>query len=244
MVRVQIVELWYPLLDCYAQYAMAERYSDGLDGVDVDNEQATALWDAALPVLRELADNGDPRAQYPIALVYQAEGLDMEQGMKWWTSAALAGHALAQNDLGDRLVLGNGDINDCDEVNGITWYHRAAHQGLSSAYHNLGDCYRNGWGVNVDMSRARYYYQLAVDHGLEASRKFLTLTINAVNATNNSLTGDGPHNTDDTYTLPNGTGSLHNIHTGSSTPAVPSSPSPSSSSSSLASSTTPNSDLL
>jgi TPR repeat protein len=141
-----IVELWSPLRDCYAQYAMAERYSDGSDGVTADSEQARILWDAALPQLRQLADDGDARAQYPISLVYQAEGLDMEQGMIWWHQAAAAGHALAQNDLGDRLVCGVGGdtTDDCDEMLGLQWYQAAAAQGLAIAYHNLADCYRNG----------------------------------------------------------------------------------------------------
>ena len=59
--------------------------------------------------LRVLAEKGDPKAQYRMALAYQeGRGVapNMEEAVRWYRLAAAKGHAASQNNLG--LILGEG----------------------------------------------------------------------------------------------------------------------------------------
>jgi len=56
--------------------------------------------------LRALAEKGDPKAQFRMALAYQkGRGVapDMEEAVRWYRLAAAKGHAASQNNLG--LIL-------------------------------------------------------------------------------------------------------------------------------------------
>ncbi|MEL6152995.1 MAG: SEL1-like repeat protein, partial [Bacteroidota bacterium] len=48
-----------------------------------------------------------------------------------------------------------------------------ANQGLAEAEFNLGEMYKNGYGVAKDYKKAAVWYQKAIDQGHEAAEKAL-----------------------------------------------------------------------
>ena len=47
------------------------------------------------------------------------------------------------------------------------YYALAADQGLTDAEHNLGCCYQDGEGTEVDLGKARYWFERAAAKGYE-----------------------------------------------------------------------------
>ena len=52
-----------------------------------------------------------------------------------------------------------------DYAKALELFHRAAELGDAKAYNNIGACYDNGYGVEVDGKKARHYYELAAVAG-------------------------------------------------------------------------------
>lgn len=74
---------------------------------------------------------------------------------------AEAGEAEAQLELGRQLA---GAVTP-DIAGAVTWYQRAADQGLAAAQFALAVCYLNGQGVPQDTSRAAILLRKAADQG-------------------------------------------------------------------------------
>jgi TPR repeat protein len=75
------------------------------------------------------ADQGDPRAQYSLGIMYTVgDGApkDLPEAARWYRMAALQGHADAQYALGRMHASGEGVTRDLDEA--AKWYARAAAQ--------------------------------------------------------------------------------------------------------------------
>lgn len=69
----------------------------------------------------------------------------------------------AQNKLGDAYYSGQGVAQDYDQA--LSWYSKAAEQGLASAQANLGVMYENGNGVAQDYAQAISWYRKAAEQG-------------------------------------------------------------------------------
>lgn len=126
----------------------AEGHGAVLDPADIQ------LDGPELQVLRDLhaqAKNGDPEAQYSLAVMY-SNGIGMRQDAhlagEWYLSAARQGHADAQYNLAVQYTLGEGVERDYQAA--VAWYHKAAAQEHASAQNNLGIMYENGLGVETD----------------------------------------------------------------------------------------------
>ena len=52
-----------------------------------------------------------------------------------------------------------------DYEQAVYWLNLAAEQINAEAQNLLGQCYENGWGVELDLDRAKEYYVLAVSNG-------------------------------------------------------------------------------
>ena len=84
--------------------------------------------------LRYLAEQGEPRAQYDLGLLYDTgEGVpqDSREAMKWYQLAAAQGEERAQYNLG--LMYANGQGGPQDYVQGYYWISVAAAQGNAHA---------------------------------------------------------------------------------------------------------------
>ena len=89
--------------------------------------------------LRELAEEGDPNAQYKLGESYRY-GLgeftkDEKEALKWYREAAYQGQSDAQRTLGDFYA------DDVDWTNAVKWYKLSAEQGDYMSQYMLGFYY-------------------------------------------------------------------------------------------------------
>ena len=138
-----------------------------------------AVVDAAPPVvadvdvtdldvarLRQLAEQGDARAQTELGVRYEnGRGLerDYAAAVSWFRRAAEQGYAAAQTELGYAYERGRGVMQDHAEA--VRWYRRAAEQGHARGQNNLGYAYATGRGVSQDHAEAVRWYHLAAEQG-------------------------------------------------------------------------------
>ncbi len=77
---------------------------------------------------------------------------------------ANSGDALAQHELGIRLLLGEGMAADTAQA--VKWIKLAADQNLSAAAYNYGILLMNGWGVDWNPFEAFKYFRAAASKGM------------------------------------------------------------------------------
>ncbi len=149
-----------------------------------DLARATALMQrndfaAAVPLLRQLADDGNGDAQAYLGGIYLA-GLggvprDTALAEKWLRQAAKQGNATAAFNLGLMAERGEGGLVNFG--NAITWYEQAAYGGFPMGMLKLGEAYREGLGTPVDLQRARQWLQWAAEAGLSDAQNLLGVMI-------------------------------------------------------------------
>lgn len=128
-----------------------------------DYGEARAQW-------QPLAEDGDARAQYNLALLY-ANGWgvnkDAIKAMRWFGRAAKRGNAMAQYNLALMRQTGNGVPTELSEA--VYWYREAAEQGLVDAQNNLALMYIEGKGVHRDRAEGvRWLARAAAQSNAEA----------------------------------------------------------------------------
>lgn len=70
--------------------------------------------------------------------------------------------------------LGKLYFKDLDnKTEGLKWFKKVAENGDASAEYNLGLCYYNGWGVEVDKKKAHLWLKKASEHGDEEAAEML-----------------------------------------------------------------------
>ncbi|KAF9096347.1 hypothetical protein BGX23_011526 [Mortierella sp. AD031] len=79
------------------------------------------------------------------------------------TISAHLGDKNAQVIVGNMYLRGYGVPQNCHTA--LEWFHKAADQGLPSAYNKIGDLYRLGQGVPQDFKKAIGCYRKAADQG-------------------------------------------------------------------------------
>lgn len=121
---------------------------------------------AAAKAFRNLADQGDAKAQFWLGYLYDmGEGVaeDKAEAVRWYRKAAEQGYAQAQCDLGVMYEFGEGVAED--KVEAVRWYRKAADQGYAKAQFLLGLLYAKGEGVPQDKAEAARWYRKAADQG-------------------------------------------------------------------------------
>ena len=93
--------------------------------------------------------------------------LDKKKAERLYRMAADRGDAVAQNSLGFLLDA----EKKFDEA--FRYYSLAADQGRTTAEFNLGLCYMEGAGTEVDLGKARYLFERAVAKGHEEATRNL-----------------------------------------------------------------------
>lgn len=120
----------------------------------------------ALQILEKLAEGGDAKAQYEIALMYlQGIGtrVDPARGGYWMLAAANNGNVAAMVEIGGRFESGaNVERN---YLLSFTWYRRAAALEDPIAAYRLAGLYERGAGVQRDLPRAWAWYRLSRKFG-------------------------------------------------------------------------------
>ena len=93
--------------------------------------------------------------------------LDKKKAERLYRMAADRGDAYAQNSLADLL-----DAEKKHEE-AFRYYALAADQGYTYAENSLGCCYNDGDGTEVDLGKARYWFERAAAKGSEAATRNL-----------------------------------------------------------------------
>ena len=138
-------------------------------------------YSRSFELLYPLAEDGVPRAQFRIGIMYQfgrsvAKNLDLAE--KWFTAAlpellrlAQQGVPWAQTDLGTAYEFGIALQQDYERA--AFWYGRAAERGYAGAQTNLGVLYAQGDGVPYDRAKAIFWLRKAAQQGDRVARENL-----------------------------------------------------------------------
>ncbi|EGV51177.1 Sel1 domain protein repeat-containing protein [endosymbiont of Riftia pachyptila (vent Ph05)] len=122
----------------------------------------TKFFDRAVKLLSPLAEEGNPEAQYRMAIMAQ-NGLGMVvnelMAYKNMKAAADAGHGMSQHGLGFMYL--EGECVEKNEEKAVFWFRKAAEQGLAGSQATLGMLYKEGRGVEKNPEEARRWYKLA-----------------------------------------------------------------------------------
>ena len=93
--------------------------------------------------------------------------LDKKKAERLYRMAADRGDAVAQSNLG--AVLHSEEKFE----EAFRYYALAADQGYTDAEYCLGLCYRDGEGTEVDLGKARYWFERAAAKGHETAARCL-----------------------------------------------------------------------
>ena len=120
--------------------------------------------DNAIAELAQIANQGDPHAQYIMGLLYRDGGLlvlDTEQARRW---LALSAQELpdAQYALGKLYLSDDPDMHD--SAKGLYWLQQAVDGGHEYAAYRLGKEYLSGENIPKDTTQAAVYLRQAAEH--------------------------------------------------------------------------------
>ena len=119
--------------------------------------------DKAVEELEQIANSGDPHAQYLMGLLYRDGGLlvpDAGQARHWLELSAQELPA-AQYTLGKLYLSDDPDIHD--PAKGRYWLQQAADSGHEYAAYRLGKEYLTGENVSKDAAKATVYLRRAAE---------------------------------------------------------------------------------
>jgi TPR repeat protein len=111
------------------------------------------------------AQEGGVEAQYHLGWIYRQGKVvsqDYNKAVKWYTKAAVQGHALAQTWLGVMYNLGFGVNRDYKAA--AKWYREAADQGNPLGQLRLAAFYSQGDGVAKNLKEAEKWYLRSASH--------------------------------------------------------------------------------
>lgn len=152
-----------PLKSAFAGYLISIKSSEAASG-DVNEEEA-------LNLVRKRAGDGDALAECWMGVLYD-NGLiveeDKREAVRWYQRAASRGQRDAQNNLANKLFLGEGLAKDTGEA--VKWYRMAAEQGMVSAQSALGARYYDGDGIEQSFQEAYKWCRKAADAGDPAAQ--------------------------------------------------------------------------
>ena len=120
---------------------------------------------------QKLAEQGDARAQFNLAIMYEnGDGVpqDNQKAVEWYRKAAEQGHANAQLNLGFMYEKSYGVPQDKQKA--VEWYRKAAEQGHATAQYNLAIMYKKGEGVPQDKKKAVEWYHKAAEQGFASAQ--------------------------------------------------------------------------
>jgi hypothetical protein len=132
-------------------------YREGRLGLVKSDKKAAKIWKRAVEL-------GDVDAMGHLAALYEDGSgvkLDKKKAMQMYRAAADRGHTIAQFNLA-RLLDSEQKFEEA-----FRYLALAADQGFTTGEFNLGCCYGNGQGTEVDLGKARYWFERAAAKGHE-----------------------------------------------------------------------------
>ena len=174
-----------------AQAALGGAYFEGMEGLDQnyalsekyfllaaqkDNSEAQAAlsllyiemeeYEKAMLWARKAVQMEQPMAFLALGRIYD-EGLGVEvdhkEGLRWFEKAADKGDANAQNVVGNIYL--NADYVKNDPKKAFKYYQMAAAQGHLDGMVNLGYCYQEGIGTDMNIISAEEWLRKAAEGG-------------------------------------------------------------------------------
>jgi TPR repeat protein len=136
-------------------------------------QRAKALREAkqerqAVPLLREAAQRGHPRAQHLMGWYHQTGRAGVEKDERlaasWFANAAAQGNRASQYSLGTMYEEGEGGLPK-DRVMAARLYRQSADQRFGLAMFSLGLAYEFGWGVPRDRRQATMWLDRSAAQG-------------------------------------------------------------------------------
>lgn len=146
----------------YMQYRIGKMYQQGY-GTEQDYTEA-ASW------FQKSVDLGNQYAAYSLASLYHyGNGVeqDYQKAFELYTFAAEKGNAYAQYQLGQMLTEGIGTVKNVSSAQ--EWYRKAYNGFLAiennmaddKLYYRLGQMNLNGVGTEVDLDKAKMYFEMS-----------------------------------------------------------------------------------
>jgi TPR repeat protein len=128
-------------------------------------------YDDAFSRMLKLAQAGDNRAQYDVAMMY-VQGIgtkkDLEVGFGWMIEAGKSGNVGAMNELGAIYESGVGAARNLGVA--FQWYMRAAKSNDAVGLFNAANMLSRGIGVPQDVIRGWALYMRAAANGTLTGR--------------------------------------------------------------------------
>jgi len=143
------------------QYDLGIRYFYGY-GIEKNYSEAAKWWESS-------ANAGIADSQYNLGLMYyRGIGIskDKNKARLLIEKAAQQEHDKAQHRIAMIYAL-----DDEDFVTSLNWLEKSAQKNNVEAQYNLGVFYERGYGVPEDLKKAKEWFQLAADQGLELAIK-------------------------------------------------------------------------
>ena len=122
--------------------------------------------------LYQLAENGDPHAQWELGLFCENEE-DRVEAVRWFRRAAAQQYPDAEHNLGICYFFGEGVPEDRAEA--VKWFRKAAENDLPKAQFILGMCYLRGDGIPADREEGMRWLRKAVEGGDPNAARVLEL---------------------------------------------------------------------
>ena len=120
----------------------------------------------ALKLFLSLAEKGNAKAQYHLAIMYEhgwGTPVDAEKAVDLYTKAAKQSLVLAETRLGEIYLRGTLVLQDLAKAR--VWSEKAAKAQSSDAELDLADFYERGLGVPADPIEAYAWYAVAAKQG-------------------------------------------------------------------------------
>ncbi|EGB02082.1 hypothetical protein AURANDRAFT_18141, partial [Aureococcus anophagefferens] len=116
----------------------------------------------AAKIYQRAVELGDVRAMNDLGEMYEFGSgvkLDKKKAERLYRAASDRGDAVAQSNLGC-LFFAEEKFEEA-----FRYFALAADQGYTDAENNLGCCYERGKGTEVDIGKARYWFERAAAKG-------------------------------------------------------------------------------
>ncbi|MFF0920452.1 peptidoglycan-binding protein [Rhizobium leguminosarum] len=145
--------------DALALFEIGARYSDGRNGMTVDQKQAASWYQLA-------ADKGFAPAQYRLGSMYEkGNGVerDITKAKGFYEQAANQGNASAMHNLA--VLYASGALGQQDYATAASWFTKAANLGITDSQFNLAILCARGNGVPADLEESYKWFAIAAKGG-------------------------------------------------------------------------------
>ncbi|KKZ87671.1 peptidoglycan-binding protein [Rhizobium phaseoli] len=145
--------------DALALFEIGARYSDGRNGMTVDQKQAANWYQLA-------ADKGFAPAQYRLGSMYEkGNGVerDIAKAKTFYEQAANQGNASAMHNLA--VLYASGALGQQDYATAASWFTKAANLGITDSQFNLAILCARGNGVPTDIEESYKWFAIAAKAG-------------------------------------------------------------------------------